>query len=383
MDKAAEVVIIGGGVIGASVAYHLAKRGCRDVVVLEKDRLGCGSTGKCPGGIRQQFSTPINVMLSLESVKFFEHFEEETGSPADFHQRGYLILATTEEELEQFQQNVALQRRLGLEVSLLSPHQVKEMLPQLNVRDILGATFCPTDGYADPYAVTQGFASAAKSMGIRIYEQTEAVGVKIRGSKIQGVMTTGGEISTSIVVNAAGAHAALVAQMVGRDLPIRPSRRHVFVTTPLEGMPDDCPMVIDFHTGFWFRKEGPGLLLGMRNPDELPGFDTSVDWSFLPTIARFASHRLPLLKDAGIIRGWAGLHEDTPDYQAILGEVPGVERFICACGFSGHGFMHSPAAGRLVAEIVINSKDLDVDISALAPDRFEKQRLPPKEKNFI
>ena len=381
MDRTAEVIIIGAGVIGTSIAYHLAKMGCHDVVILEKDHLGSGSTSKCPGGIRQQFSTEINIRLSIESVRFFEHFEEETGHPADFHQHGYLILATIEEELEAFYQSEALQRKLGLEIYLLSPQEAKEIVPQLNTEGILGATYCPKDGYADPYSVVQGFASAAKRLGVKIYEQTEVIGIEVVRQQVRGVLTNRGKLESPVLVNAAGAYAGKVGQMLGIDIPIRASRRHTFITAPLDKVPKEAPMVIELYNGFWFRKEGSGLIFGMRNPNEPEGFDISVDWGFLATIAEAASHRLPLLGDVGIMRGQAGLHADTRDYHAILGKVPEVEGLILACGFSGHGFMHSPAVGGLITELILKGEP-SLDISSLALERFKSVYLH-KEGIFV
>ena len=382
MVKSAEVIIIGAGVIGCSIAYHLAKIGCRDLIVLEKDSIGSGSTDKCPGGIRQQFSTEINIRLSMESVNFFEHFGEETGHPADFRQHGYLMLATTPDEMETFRQNVALQQSLGVKVYLLSPQEAREIVPQLNVEDVRGATFCPSDGYADPYSVVQGFASVAKKSGARIYEETEVIGIRMRGNQVQGVLTSKGDFAAPVVVNAAGAYAAQVGKMADIDIPIRPLRRHLFVTAPTNGLSKKTPMVVDFHNGFWFRKEGLAVIFGMRNPDEAEGFDISVDWQFLSnSLARAASHRLPFLIDSGIARGQAGLHSDTPDCNAILGEAVEIKGLYLACGFSGHGFMHSPAVGRVIADLISGQKS-HLDLSPLSPGRF-KALAYEKEKCFI
>lgn len=381
MVKTAEVIIIGAGVIGTSIAYHLAKMGCSNVTVLEKDSIGSGSTSKCPGGIRQQFSTETNIRLSIASVNFFERFEEETGHPADFRQNGYLMLATTEAELELFRRNVALQRKLGIDVHLLSAREIEETVPKLYVGDVLGATYCPTDGHADPYSVVQGFASAAKRRGVKIYEGTEVIGIRKKGQQVQNVLTDKGEFVGPVVVNATGAHAAQVGKMVGLDIPVRPSRRHMFITAPIDEIPKDVPMIVDFQSGFWFRREGPGLIFGMRNPGEPESFNTTVDWGFLPKIAESVSHRLPLLRDVGILRGQAGLHADTPDANAIIGEVPEIDGLYLACGFSGHGFMHSPAVGKTLAELILRENP-SPNISMLTLERF--RQLPcQKETIFI
>jgi len=375
-----EVIIIGAGVIGCSIAYHLAKMGCHDVTILEKNLIGSGSTDRCAGGIRQQFSTEANIRLSVESVRFFERFEEEIGHPADFRQNGYLMLATTEAELEIFRQSVALQRSLGAEVNLLSSQEAREIVPGLNVDDVLGATHCSDDGYADPYSVVQGFASAARRLGVKIHPETEVTGI-MRTGRTWCLTTSKGKLQSPTVVVATGAWSGQVGKMLGVDIPVHPSRRHIFVTTPLHEIAKNAPMVVEFCNGFWFRREGPGLIFGMRNPEEPESFDISVDWGFLPTIAETASHRLPFLKDMGVVRAQAGLHEDTPDANAIIDGVPGMEGLYLACGFSGHGFMHSPAVGRLVASLVLEKQA----ISELAPFTLERFKAWAyrKEQCFI
>ncbi len=386
-----DVVVIGAGVIGASIAYRLAKNGCSDVVVLEKDYIGSGSTEKCPGGIRQQFATEANILLSMESVRFFENFEEETGYAADFHQHGYLILATSEAELAAFRDNVELQRRLGLEVDLLSPGEVGELVPGLNLDDVIGASFCAADGYADPYSVVSGFTSAAGKLGVKIHEETEVTGIKLAKGRVKGVQTTRGDFTTDVVVDAAGPHAGIIAEMAGVNVPLQPSRRHIFITEPEYDQDGslsrlsrlDIPMVVDFHNGFWFRREGACLIFGMRNPEEPGGFDTTVDWQFFSgTLSKAACHRLPALYNTGIARGQAGLHSDTPDNNAILGETPGVRGLFLACGFSGHGFMHAPAVGRLIADLILKRKPALKEVSPFRLDRF-RHPLQVKETAFI
>jgi sarcosine oxidase subunit beta len=375
-----EVIIIGGGVIGCSIACHLAKMGCHDVTVLEKNLIGSGSTERCAGGIRQQFSTEANIKLSMESVHFFERFEEEIGHPADFRQNGYLILATTDEELETFRQNVALQRSLGVKTELVSPQEARKIVPRLNIKDVLGATYCPTDGYADPYSVVQGFASAAKRLGVKICQEAEVTGIG-RTGRAWCVTTVEGKIQSPTMIVAAGAWTGRIGSMIGVDIPVHPSRRDIFVTTPLQEISKNAPMVVEFGNGFWFRREGPGLIFSMRNPDEPESFDTGVDWGFLPIIAGVACHRLPFLKDVGVGRAQAGLYEDTPDANAIIGAVPGMEGLYLACGFSGHGFMHSPAVGRMVTELILG-KSHDSEFLPFALERFKLQAYQ-KERCLI
>ncbi len=367
-----DVVIIGAGVIGCSIAFHLAKLGSWDITVLEKDDIGSGSTGKCAGGIRQQFSTEANIRLSIESVRFFEHFEEETGYHADFRQNGYLMLATTEEEVEAFKRNVALQRRLGVDVSLLTRQEVKGLVPALNTDDVLTASYCPSDGYADPYCVVQGFARAAREMGVKFRRETEVTVIQRQGQSWK-IITTQGDYYCSILVIAAGAYSGNVGKMLGLDVPLHPHRRHLFITAPSDQIPKNSPLVVEFRTGFWFRREGLCLIFGMRNPDEPQGFDTTVDWGFLPAIGIVAQKRLPLLNELSITSAQAGLHDDTPDSNAIIGRVPDIDDLYLVCGFSGHGFMHSPAVGRIVADLIAG-KDAP-DLACFALERFKLGKI--------
>ena len=374
MRTTADVVIIGGGVIGTSIAYHLAKMGAQNTVVLERESmLGMGSTGKCAGGIRQQFSTEVNIRLSMESVRFFENFREELDADPEFRQNGYLFLATTEEEVTAFQQNVALQRSLGLKVEILSPPEAKDLVPALNVEDVLLATYCPTDGYADPHSVLQGFAKGARRLGVDMCTDTEATAIELKAGKVRAVATNQGRIETPVVVDAAGPWLAIVGRMAGIELPVLPYRRQIFVTHPFPAIPDPVPMVIDFQPSFYFRKEGPGILMGMTDNEEPSSFNTHVDWDFLAQVVEKAIHRAPILEQAGFMDGWGGLYAVTPDDNPILGPLPELEGFICAGGFSGHGFMLAPATGRAIAELILEGQST-VDISALSINRLREGR---------
>lgn len=374
MRTSADVVIIGGGVIGTSIAYHLAKMGAQNTVVLERESmLGMGSTGKCAGGIRQQFSTEVNIRLSMESVRFFENFREELDADPEFRQNGYLFLATTEEEVTAFQQNVALQRSLGLKVEILSPPEAKDLVPALNVEDVLLATYCPTDGYADPHSVLQGFAKGARRLGVEMCTDTEATAIELKAGKVRAVATNQGRIETPVVVDAAGPWLAIVGRMAGIELPVLPYRRQIFVTHPFPAIPDPVPMVIDFQPSFYFRKEGPGILMGMTDDEEPPSFNTHADWDFLAQVVEKAIHRAPILEQAGFMDGWGGLYAVTPDDNPILGPLPELEGFICAGGFSGHGFMLAPATGRAIAELILEGQST-VDISALSINRLREGR---------
>ena len=374
----AEVIIIGAGVIGTSIAYHLAKAGCHDVIVLEKDAIGEGSTGKCAGGVRQQFAQEVNIRLSMEGVKFFERFEEETGHPDDFRQYGYMMLATTEDILQSLRRNLALQQNLGVEIYLLPPKGAQDLIPELNIEDVIAATYCPTDGFVDPYSVVQGFASECRRLGVKICTETEVTGLsKMNGNKVITALTANGEFEAPIVVNAAGPYAGLVGKMVGLDIPVRPSKQHKFFTEPTDKFPQKAPLVIDTSASIGIRREGQCIMFSLRDPKAPVGFDTTVDWGVLPAIGEAILHRFPALKEVGIMRAEAGLKSNTPDFSAILGEVPEVEGLYLACGFSGHGLMHSPAVGRLVAAHILGEED-NPAISSLSLARFKDGKLMPE-----
>jgi sarcosine oxidase subunit beta len=384
--------------MGASVAYHLTRMGVNDIVLVEREPLlGMGSTGRNAGGVRHQFSSEANVRLSIESIRMFERFADEVGYEIDFHQDGYLFLLSSEENVNAFLRGVEMQRRLGVEVDVLAPDQARNLAPGLEVDGVLAATFCSRDGIADPNGVTMGFAKAAQAAGARIYRDAEVTGVKLEGDRISAVETTRGTISTGRVVNAAGPHARNIGQMVGLDIPVLPYRRHIFITEPLalrqakDGLdavgggpcaPDSRIMVIDFETTFYFHREGAGILFGMSDSDEPPGFGTTVSWDFLERVTQVAVGRLPLLADAAVAHAWAGLYEVTPDAMPIIGPASELEGFFMITGFSGHGFQHSPAAGRILAQMIAGVPPADIDTSPFAFDRF-KAAQSEHESNVV
>ncbi|HWP43760.1 MAG TPA: FAD-binding oxidoreductase [Blastocatellia bacterium] len=380
MKKVAEVVIIGGGCMGASAAYHLARRGVTDVLLVEREpMLAMGSTGRNAGGVRHQYSTEINIRMSIESIKLFENFKEVVGYEIDFHQDGYLFLLSTEENVRSFKANIELQRRLGVEVEFLAPEEARRLAPGLDTEGVLGASYCARDGIADPNGVTMGFAKAAQSAGVEIWRETEVTGIKTEAGRISSVETSRGAISTRTVINAAGPYAQTIGRMVGLEIPVLPLRRHIFITEPIIArrkdtnglaVPESRIMVIDFETSFYFHREGAGILFGMSDPDEIPGFDTSVSWEFLEKVSRVAISRLPALAEAGIAHAWAGLYEVTPDAMPIIGPARDVRGFYMINGFSGHGFQHSPAAGRILVEIMLDGSPSDVDPGPFSFDRF-------------
>lgn len=376
-----QVVIVGGGAIGASIAYHLAKQGMRDVVLLEKENaLAMGSTGRSVGGIRHQFSTATNIRLSLGSVAKFKRFNAEVG-PADFHWVGYLFLLDNETDLADFRRNVALQQSLGVPASLLSPLEAREQVPQLNVDDIVAATLCPADGFGDPSAIALGYAGAARKMGVKIETGVEVTGIGVEHGRVTNVQTTHGHLDAEWIVDAAGPYSATVAWLAGVELPIVPLRRQVFVTEPFEQMPREFPMTIDFGSSFYFRREGPGVLIGMTDKHEPPGFKTHWDAKWRDQVIDQAVRRVPVLENAAVARGWGGLYDTTPDANPIIGAVPEVANFLVATGFSGHGFMHSPMTGQIVAEMICGQEPA-IDVSELSVMRFRHGTLEA-EKNVI
>lgn len=376
MKTTAEVVIIGGGCMGASAAYHLTRNGVSDVVLLEREpMLGMGSTGRNAGGVRHQFSSEANVKLSIESIRLFERFTEEVGYEIDFHQDGYLFLLSNEKDLSAFRRNVEMQRRLGVEVEVISPDEAQRLAPGLEVEGVIGATFCSRDGIADPNGVTMGFAKAAQAAGAYICRETEVTGIRTEAGHVTAVETTRGTISTRTVVNAAGPYARDIGTMVGLDVPVFPYRRHIFITEPIpprSSVPASRIMVIDFETTFYFHREGAGILFGMSDPDEPSSYNSTVSWEFLEKITRTAVKRLPALADAGIAHAWAGLYEMTPDAMPIIGPSREVEGLFIVAGFSGHGFQHSPAAGRALAEMIVNGEARDFNKTPFSFDRFSR-----------
>ncbi len=375
MQETANIVIIGGGVMGVSTAYHLAARGVRDIVLLEKeDFYGTGATGRCAGGVRYQFSTAINIRLSLESLPMLERFEEEIGYPVDYRQCGYLFVLTRPEDVRLFERNVALQHQLGVMTEWLDGDEIRRRLPLMRFEDALGGTFYPKDGLVDPNGVVQGYLKAAQRLGVKAYSGRPVIGINSKGGRIQGVETPAGSLACETIINAAGPWAGEIGRMVDVSIPISPIRRQWLTTTPLPEIPADFPFVIDFAQSLYFHRESNGLLSGMSNPDEAPGFHQYPDLDWELTHMTAATERMPLLEKAGVTGRVAGLYEVTPDAHPIFGATP-VEGFYVVAGFSGHGFMHGPIAGKLMAEILLDGQAHSVDVSGLDLARFETGRL--------
>jgi len=384
MPETADVVIIGSGIVGSSVAYHLAEQGCTNVLVVEREaHQGKGSTGKSMGGVRAQFATPVNIQMSRYSIDFFSRFDEVVGHPADYRAHGYLFCATTERHLDYLKTNREKQIALGVKnVELISREDIVEMVPQLRVDDVIGGTYCATDGFVDPHSVMMGFMLKARARGVKLWLDTTVTGIEVEPAntgarRISGVMTTRGFVSTPIVVNAAGPWAANVARLAGAELPVEPLRRQLVPTEPFDGLPKRFPMVIDMSTGFHFRREGKGILLAWNDPEETAGFKTDFDSSFIEKILTRAADRVPCLVDAEVNprRAWAGLYEMTPDHHAIIGPAPKVAGLYFVNGFSGHGVMHSPASGHVAADLILHGHSDLIDASQLSVERFAQGRF--------
>ncbi len=371
-----QIVIIGGGVMGASTAYHLAKRGCTDVVLLEKQEFfGMGATGKCAGGIRYQFSTAINIQLSLLSMPMLDRFEEETGQAISLRRDGYLFLLTNDHDVAAFRRNVALQHSLGVQTEWLDGDEVRRRVPVLAADDVLAGAFHGKDGLADPNSVVMGYVNGAKRLGAKALTGVAVTGIETQHGRITGVVTDQGRIACQSVVNAAGPWAGVVSEMAGAPLPITPVRRQMLTTTALPELPHDFPFVIDFAQSLYFHREGDGLLTGQSNPHEKPGFDESVDRDWEIEHMEAAIKRLPLLERAGRAAHWAGLYEVTPDAHPVIGPAPQVAGYYVVAGFSGHGFMHGPGAGLLMSEILLDGRATTLDIASLDYNRFAEGRL--------
>lgn len=381
LPTTADCIVIGGGCMGASVAYHLAARGAGRIVLLEREKfLGMGSTGRNAGGVRYQFSTPVNIRLSIYSIDIIAHFQELFGVSAAYHPLGYLFLLTTPQEVALFQRNIALQQSLGVhDVRALTVDEIASLAPHVNLEGVLGGTICPRDGTADPNTVTQTFAGQARQLGAQLETETNVVGIDTRGGHVVRVRTDKGTVETNVVVNCAGPWAGKIGKLVDLEIPIVPLRRQFFNTAPIPEIPRNHPFVIDFATSLYFHPDPPGLLVGMSNRHETPGETYAIDEAFhLETLER-AMHRLPLLENARITRQLAGLYEATPDAHPILGESRDVQGFYTCAGFSGHGFQHSPGAGKVLSEIILDGASKTIDVSMLDLERFREGRAIVEE----
>ncbi|MFD4602802.1 NAD(P)/FAD-dependent oxidoreductase [Streptomyces sp. NPDC058464] len=381
MNLRAQVVIIGGGVMGTSIACHLASAGVRDVVLVERDELAAGSTSKAAGGVRAQFSDELNIQLGARSLEAFARFGEEIGYDIGLHRVGYLFLLSTPEEVTSFEAGVRLQNHLGVPSRMLTPKEAARLSPLITTDGLLAAAYSPDDGHCTPESVVHGYAAAARAHGARVLRHTEVTGIERDGPYLTAVHTTLGRIATDTVICAAGAWSRAVGAMAGVDLPVQPLRRQIAVTEPVPGLPPTLPMTIDFTTSLYFHAEGPGLLLGMSDPDERPGFATDTHDRWIPRLYAAMERRAPALLDLRRTGGWAGLYENTPDHNALIGEAGSVSRFLYATGFSGHGFLQAPAVGEVIRDLYLGRAPF-LDVRPLGADRFAAD-APRPEANLV
>ena len=366
-----KVVVIGGGVIGTAVAFYLAKNGVSDVVVLEKDYLSSGSTGRCGGGIRQQWSERMNVRLAMRSVEHFKRFESEVGFDIEYFQGGYLLLAYTEEEVLLFERNIKMQQEENLDVELLSKNEASSRFSFIDMSGVRAAAYCSSDGHANPHLTTFAYARAAERMGVEILTHTSAENIITEDGRIVAVQTSKGMIETEVVVNAAGGYSHEVGAMAGVELPTESYRHQIFVTEPLEHIMD--PLVISFENNFYIRQTKAGnFIMGQGDKDELPGHNVTPTWKFLREMTEKMPKFFPFLRDVRVLRHWAGLYNMSPDAQPIIDRAVDIDNFYYAIGFSGHGFMLAPAVGEAVAEWIVHGEPRSVDISNLSLNRFQE-----------
>jgi len=376
-----KVVIIGAGMVGASIAFHLTRLGEKDVFILEKSYVSSGSTGRCAGGIRQQWSTRNNVRLAMRSVEWFKRMKEDTGMDVEYKQGGYLILSFDEKEAEEFAENVKMQKEEGLEVEVLTPKQVKRRFPYVNVEGVKLATFCPTDGHANPHLANFAYIRRSVENGARLFTKTEVKEIDVSNGTVKGVWTNAGYIECEVVINAAGPWSKDIGEMVGIDLPTESYRHQILVTEPLENMMD--PMIISFSGNFYIRQTRHGsFLMGQGDKDERPGINRKVTAKFLLEMVNKMSRRFPFLRNLRVIRQWSGEYNMSPDAQPIVGLSENVLGYFYAVGFSGHGFMVAPAVGEAIAEWIVFGKPKSVDVSQLSLERFKGKEFL-KERSVV
>lgn len=372
--KPAQVVIIGGGCIGASTAWHLAKAGCTDVAIVEKDYPVAGATGRCAGGMRQQWSTRPNILIAKYSLEAFGRFEQELGQDIDYVQGGYLLPAYTPQMIHDFKKNIQVQNSCGVNTRFVTPGEVSQIAPLLNTDEMIGAAYGPTDAKANPFLVVKGYIERAREMGVTVYKNTTAVGFETSGDRIAAVVTDTGRIACDWVLNAAGGNAADVAGLADVDVPIAPYRHQLFVTEPIQRCLD--PMVVNLHDNIYFCQAKHGaLLVGQTDKGEPPSYNIREHWKFQVEVSKKLARMVPKFRKLKIVRHWAGYYAVTPDRQPIIGRFSRYENFLISAGFSGHGFMVSPGAGKLVSELITEGKTHTMDIEDYSIERFKNKQI--------
>ncbi len=380
MIPEASVVIIGGGIVGTSVAFNLAKLGVNNISVFEKSYISSGSTGRCGGGIRQQWTSRMNVRLAMRSVKLFRQFKRDVGMDIEYHQGGYLLLAYSDKEMEEFRNNVRMQREEGLDVELLTKEQILKKFPFMNLEEVKGGTWCPTDAHANPQIANIAYAMAIKRMGVDLNTHTSVVGIDIQNGEIVGVQTDKGYVKTNVVVNAAGGFSHEVGLMANVNIPTHSERHQILVTESVNHVLD--PMVISFQNNYYVRQTKHGsFIMGQSDKNPAQGNDLGHTVEFLEEMAPKMIHDFPFMKHLHIVRQWSGAYNVSPDAQPIIDEAQNVSRYIFAVGFSGHGFMLAPAVGEAVAEMIVYGHSKTTDISNLGMSRFANKI--EKEHNVV
>jgi len=385
VPRTAGAGVVGGGIVGVATAYHLAEAGVSDVIVVEREHgLGLGSTGKCAGGFRHQFSSEINVRLSLESVRMIRTFSDRHSLPLDVHVDGYLFVSRDEATWKAYRAAAAMQRRLGARVELLDAAACAELVPGLAVDDVVGATFGPDDGIADPSGLVSGYATIARRAGVAIRTGATVTALSTRADRgrVTGVETSAGAIAAPLVCVAAGVWSRALCATAGIDLPVEPHPRQLAQTSDFAGRPARRTLVVDTSTMFFFHREGTGVLMGLPPAHDEPTFSTATDQAFLADeLLPVAVRVLPAVEAAGLATTWVGLYEMTPDHHPLIGRVGPVDGLLVATGYSGHGFQHGPITGRLLAEIATTGAARTVDIRALRPERFAEGQ--PVVESFV
>ncbi len=375
IKNSAEFVIIGGGIHGLATAYNLAKQGAKDIVLVEKEYIASGATGRCGAGVRQQWGLEMNIILARESIKMFETLAEDLDYPHDieFKQKGYLFLAYEEKLFEQLKKNVKLQNSLDIPSRVITPEEVNEIAPHVNLDGLFGATFCETDGHANPFHVCEAYRKAIEKLGVEIYTYTEVIDIETEKGQVTAVVTDKGKISTNKVLNAAGGHAKEIGRMAGIELPIYPERHEAYVSEPVD--PLQGPMIMSLYHDFYMQQVPHGaFLMGHGDPEEPEALNINSSCKFPIKLSKKIISVFPPLKDLRIVRQWAGLYDMSPDAQPIIGEAFTTKGFYTSAGYSGHGFMIAPYTAKLVAQLM-RDQEPEMDISMLNYDRVEKGEL--------
>lgn len=385
MDEiSSEVVVIGGGVVGTSIAFHLAEAG-RDVLLLEKSELGGGSTSKAAGGLRTIFSDDLNIEIALRSIGAYRDFISRPGYDADFKVHGYLILLSDEGDLVRFRQISERQNALGIPSRIVSPEEAFQINPLISTEGVIGALYSPSDAQCSPEGAVMGYAQGARKLGAKLLQGEEVKEIESRAGHITTVMTNRQKITTSTIVIAAGVWSSKIGQMIGLEIPVEPYKREIVITDPLgtrwDQIPSTLPMTIDFSTTLSWRPEGGALLIGFSDESVPPGFDTTRDPGYIEKLAELALHRIPITSELGIGKGWAGLYDTSPDNNAIIGEAVSPSRVLYATGFSGHGVMQAPAVGEIIRDIYLGRPTF-VDVTPLSLSRFKQESSRPESAVF-